>query len=245
MNVLNVKFEQYICKLIKKFKMSHGISNSSVGRKFLMALSGFFLMFFLAQHLAINSLSLFSKDLFNEVSHFMGTNPLIQFVLQPILIFGVIFHLLMGMYLDSQNKSARPIKYAMDNPNENSNWLSRNMLITGVMILLFMLLHFYDFWIPEINTKFINGDWSGILNGEFRYWEELHHKFHNLARVIIYCIAFISLGLHLAHGFQSSFQSVGFNNKHTSTIKKLANLYAVIIPLGFIFIALFHYFTSL
>ena len=108
--------------------MSHGISNSSVGRKFLMALSGFFLMFFLAQHLAINSLSLFSKDLFNEVSHFMGTNPLIQFVLQPILIFGVVFHLLMGMYLDSQNKSARPIKYAVDNASENSNWLSRFIL---------------------------------------------------------------------------------------------------------------------
>ena len=224
--------------------MSNGISNSSVGRKFLMAISGFFLMVFLAQHLVINSLSVISSETFNEVSHFMGTNPLVQFVLQPVLIFGVIFHLIMGMYLDQKNRSARPIKYAIDKPNENSNWISRNMIITGVMILLFLGLHFYDFWIPEINTKFIKGDWTGLHDGKYRYWEELHHKFHNLWRVIIYCLSFVFLALHLLHGFQSSFQSAGFNsNKYTPLIKRLSNLYAILIPFGFIFIALFHHIT--
>lgn len=226
--------------------MSNEISNSSVGRKFLMAISGFFLMFFLVQHLAINSLSVISPETFNEVSHFMGTNPLIQFFLQPLLIFGVIFHLLMGMYLDRKNRSARPIGYAMDKPNENSNWMSRNMIITGITVLLFIGLHFYDFWIPEINTKFVKGDWTGMHDGQYRYWEELHHKFHDLWRVIIYCVSFVFLALHLLHGFQSAFQSAGFNStKYSPIIKKLSNMYAIFIPLGFIVIALFHYITYL
>ena len=66
--------------------MSKGISSTSVGKKVLMALSGFFLMFFLLQHLLINMLSVISVDAFNEVSEFMGTNPLIQFALQPVLL---------------------------------------------------------------------------------------------------------------------------------------------------------------
>lgn len=212
-----------------------------------MALSGFFLMFFLLQHLVINMLSVISADSFNDVSHFMGTNGLIQFVMQPVLLVGVLFHLGMGIYLDFKNKAARPIKYAMDKPSENSSWMSRNMVITGIMIFLFLGLHFYDFWIPEINTKFIAGDWSGVLPGEegFRYFTELQHKFVNPIRVTIYCVSFVFLGLHLLHGFQSSFQSAGFNhNKYTPIIKKLGNLYAIAIPLGFIFIAIFHHLTS-
>ena len=222
--------------------MTQNLASSSIGRKVLMALSGFFLMVFLLQHFSINLLSVIDDNLFNEVSHFMGTNPLIQFVLQPILILGFMFHLFMGIYLDFKNNKARPIKYAMNKPSANSNWMSRNMIISGLMIFLFLGLHFYDFWFPEINTKFIKGDWTGLHDGEYRYWQELNHKFHDLWRVIIYCISFIFLSLHLLHGFQSAFQSAGFNsNKYTPTIKLASNIYAIAIPFGFIFIALFHY----
>ena len=221
--------------------MSKGFSTSSVGRKVLMALSGFFLMFFLLQHLVINLLSVISAEAFNDVSHFMGTNGLIQFVMQPVLLFGVIFHLFMGIYLDFKNKSARPINYVMDKPSENSSWMSRNMIITGIMILLFLGLHFYDFWIPEIQDKFVDGIWDQPT----KYFPHLIHKFESPVRVGIYCVSFVFLGLHLLHGFQSSFQSAGFNhNKYTPILKKLGNLYAIAIPLGFIFIALFHLLTS-
>lgn len=227
--------------------MSQGFSKSSIGRKVLMALSGFFLLFFLAQHFLINMLSVISPEAFNEASHFMGTNPLIQFALQPVLIFGVVFHLAMGIALELKNKQARPIKYAMNKPGENASWMSRNMVITGIMIMLFLGLHFYDFWIPEIKTKFINGDMSGVLPGEegYRYFKELQHKFIDPIRVALYVISFVFLSLHLLHGFQSAFQSVGFrNNKYTPLVKKLGNLYAIIIPLGFIFIAIFHYLNA-
>lgn len=226
--------------------MKTGLSSSSVGRKVLMALSGFFLLFFLIQHLTINLLSVININTFNEVSHFMGSNWGIQYLLQPILMFGVLFHLGMGIYLEFQNKKARPITYAMDKPSENSSWISRNMIISGIMIMLFLGLHFYDFWIPEIKIKFIDGDWSGMQNGKLRYWEELHHKFHDLTRVVIYCISFIFLSLHLMHGFQSAFQSAGFNHtKYTPIIKKLGTLYAVLVPFGFVFIAVYHYLLQI
>ena len=88
----------------------------SIGYKVLMAFSGFFLMFFLLQHLTINLLSVFSEQMFNEVSHFMGTNPLVQFLLQPILIFAVLFHFVMGMFLEYRNNKAREIGYAYNKP---------------------------------------------------------------------------------------------------------------------------------
>lgn len=226
--------------------MSKGFSKSSIGRKILMALSGFFLLFFLLQHFFINSLSVISADAFNAASYFMGTNPLIQYLIQPILLFGVIFHLIMGITLELKNKSARPIQYAMNKPGENASWMSRNMVVTGIMIMLFLGLHFYDFWIPEIKTKFIEGNMSGLNeNGVLRFHEELVHKFVDPIRVGIYVLSFVFLSLHLMHGFQSAFQSVGFSHKkYTPIIKKLGTLYAILIPAGFILIALFHHFIN-
>ncbi len=210
-----------------------------------MALSAMFLMFFLLQHFAINITSVFSPDLFNELSHFMGTNPLVQFALQPILIFGVVFHFVMGFILELKNKKATTIKYAKDNGSANSSWVSRNMIYSGLAILAFMVLHFIDFWIPELNTKYIIGDSSGLLaNGEFRYFEELVHKFENPLRVGAYVVAFIFLALQLLHGFNSAFQSVGQNNKYTKGLKSFGKLYAIGIPLGFVFVALFHHFVN-
>ena len=207
-----------------------------------MALSAFFLMFFLLQHLAINLLSVFSPDTFNEVSHFMGTNPLVQFALQPVLIFAVVFHFVMGFILELKNKKAQGTSYAKNNGAANSTWFSRNMIYSGMTILAFIGLHFIDFWFPEINTKFIQGDWSGVIEGVdgYRYHEELVHKFLNPIRVAAYAVAFVFLGLHLAHGFTSAFQSVGANSLRKK-LEKLGKAYAIIVPLGFIFIALYHH----
>lgn len=217
------------------------LSKSSVGRKVLMALSGFFLLFFLLQHALINFLSVISDDMFNQASHFMGTNPVVQFALQPVLIFGVIFHLGMGMYLEAKNRAARPVKYAYNKPGENSSWVSRNMIITGIMVMLFLGLHFYDFWIPEIKYKYVDV----MMENPTRYIDELIHKFVDPVRVGLYVLSFVFLALHLMHGFQSAFQSVGFNhNKYTPAIKMLGKIYAIVVPATFIFIALFHHLNS-
>ena len=221
-----------------------GFLKSSIGKKIAMALSAFFLMFFLLQHFAINILSIINPDTFNEVSHFMGTNPLVQYVLQPILIFGVVFHFVMGFVLEYKNYTSRSVSYAKNNGNANSSWMSRNMIYSGFAILAFVALHFIDFWFPELNTKYVIGDMSGLHNGEFRYYHELVEKFHNPARVGAYVVAFIFLALHLLHGFNSAFQSVGANNKYTKSLKGFGKVYAITIPLGFIVIALFHFFNN-
>ena len=220
-----------------------GFFKSSIGRKIAMALSAFFLMFFLLQHFAINILSVLNPDLFNEVSHFMGTNPLIQFVLQPVLIFGVVFHFIMGFVLELKNKKANGVNYAKNNGAANSTWMSRNMIWSGVAILAFVILHFIDFWFPEINTKFIQGDWSGTQEGVegYRYFEELQHKFHSHIRTIAYVIAFVFLMLHLLHGFTSAFQSMGATAGRKKTLQNIGKAYSIIIPLGFIFIAIYHH----
>ena len=222
-----------------------GFFNSSIGRKYAMALSAFFLIIFLVIHLAVNITSLFSETLFNDISHFMGTNPLIQFAMQPVLIIGVIFHFVMGFVLEFRNKGSRNVMYTKNMGAANSTWMSRNMIYSGLVILAFIVLHFIDFWIPELNTKYIQGDMSGVLAGEdgYRYFNELQHKFVEPWRVGAYVIAFVLLALHLLHGFTSAFQSVGATMGRTKTMKNIGKIYSILIPLGFIVIALFHHFN--
>ena len=216
------------------------ILSSSIGRKVAMALSGLFLVVFLSQHFTINITSVFSEAIFNQLSHFMGTNPLIQFIMQPILIFGVLFHFLMGFKLEIQNRKSREKKYTKYKGSANAPWVSRNMILSGIVVLSFLGLHMYDFWFPEMNYKYI----EFIPEDPNRYYEELQHKFHDPMRVAFYSISFVFLALHLYHGFASSFQSVGVNNKYSSAIKTFTMAFALLIPAGFIFIALFHHFNA-
>lgn len=214
--------------------------SSSIGRKVVMALSGLFLVSFLLLHVAVNAISLFSADIYNMASEFMGTNWLVQAVMQPILILGVIIHFVMGIRLELQNRSAREVKYAMYKGSANASWMSRNMIISGLVVLAFLALHFYDFWFPEMKFKYMDG-----LSDPDRYYHEMVEKFHSPVRVSIYVVSFILLSLHLLHGFQSSFQSMGVNSKkYTPFIQKLGNVFAVIVPALFIIIALFHHFNA-
>ena len=210
---------------------------SSIGRKVAMALSGIFLVLFLTQHFSINLLSVFSKSMFNQVSHFMGNNPVVQFILQPILIFGVLFHFVMGFVLEIKNSKSRKVKYFTYKGRANASWMSRNMIFSGIVILSFLGLHFYDFWVPEMNYKYV----EVLPLDQNRYFDELVHKFVSPTRVIIYVISFIFLSLHLFHGFASSFQTVGVNNKYSVYIKKITTTFSILVPFGFIFIAIFHH----
>ena len=219
------------------------IFKTSVARKVAMALSAFFLIIFLVIHLAVNFMSVLSPSTFNMLSHFMGTNPLIQFAMQPVLLVGVIFHFVMGFVLELQNKRARGSQpYYSYNGAANASWMSRNMIITGVVVLGFLALHLFDFWAPEMNYKYI----EALQADETRYYGELVERFHNPIRVGIYVLCFVFLCLHLLHGFQSAFQSVGLkDDKRKKLISCLGNWYSYIICGGFIIVALFHYINSL
>ena len=211
--------------------------STSIGKKFAMAISAIFLMIFLLQHFIINITSVFSEEIFNMLSHFMGTNPLVQFILQPILIAGVLFHFIMGFYLEIQNRKAAKYEYQKEKGSANSTWMSRNMITSGLVILAFLVLHFIDFWVPEMNYKYI----EFLPENPNRYYEELVHKFENPFRVAMYCISFVLLALHLLHGFTSSLRSMGTNKSYVSSAKTAGIVYSIGIPLGFCVIAIFHY----
>ncbi|MBW7869031.1 MAG: succinate dehydrogenase cytochrome b subunit [Brumimicrobium sp.] len=213
---------------------------SSIGRKVAMSLSAIFLMIFLLQHLAINITAAWSPELFNELSHFMGYNPLVQYIAQPILVFAVVFHFVTGIILERKNHAARPIKYAKYNGAANSSWFSRHMGPTGLVILVFLGLHLYDFFFPEINSKYIAMDPADPN----RYYPHLVAKFQDPIRVAIYALGFVSLSLHLMHGFGSAFQSLGQNNKYIDALKKFGKAYAILVPLGFIVLGLILHFKG-
>lgn len=220
---------------------------TSIARKVAMALSALFLIVFLVIHLAVNLTSVFSADLFNELSHFMGTNPIVQGVMQPILMLGVIFHFVMGFVLEIQNRKARGANaYARYNGAANSTWMSRNMIISGAVILLFLLFHLKDFWVHEMTVKYVNGDMSGLAaDGGFRYYTDLIIAMSNPFRVAVYVLSFVFLYLHLIHGFQSSFQSIGLkDDKRKKFISKCGKIYSIVICGGFILVALFHFINN-
>ena len=213
---------------------------TTIARKLAMALSGLFLILFLGQHLTINITSVFSEKIFNFLSHFMGNNPVVQFILQPVLILGVVFHFVMGFVLEIKNTKSRSVKYQSYKGSANASLVSRNMIISGIVVLSFLGLHFYDFWVPEINYKYI----EFLPQDPDRYYGELVHKFHSPFRVAIYALSFVFLSLHLFHGFSSSFQSMGLNNKYTRGIKLFTVAFSLVIPAGFIFIAIFHHLNG-
>lgn len=183
--------------------------------------------------------------MFNDVSDFMSRNPFIQYLMQPILMIGVVYHFVMGFVLEIQNKKARgPVGYAVNNASANSSWASRNMIYSGGFILVFLLVHLWQFWIPTINANHFAQD-PNFGQGNY-FMDHLDHVFTSAVTLVLYIIGFIFLSLHLQHGFQSSFQSLGARHaKYTPVIKCIGKIYAIAIPLGFIIIAVYHFIKQL
>ena len=218
--------------------MAKSYFSTAIGRKVLMSLSAIFLLIFLLTHLTINMLSVFNAEMFNEASEFMGTNLLIQYIFQPILFFGVIFHFVMGFILEAKNKASRGNNYVVSKPEVNSSFFSRYMIYSGATILLFLGLHMVDFFFPSISAHYITHE-------ELDSFTMVVRKFQNPIYVGIYVLAFIALAFHLLHGFQSAFQSLGMRHpKYIDSIKVLGKAYSVLVPLGFVFIAVFHFYFN-
>ena len=209
---------------------------SSIVRKFIMALSGLFLIVFLITHLVINSLTLASsKDLFNEAAHFMATNPII-YAMQYVLALGFIIHIGMGIKLTIQNKRARSQEYVYNKMSKNTDLSSRSMIVSGGLVIVFLALHLRDYF---YQMKFV-----GLPEGTTDY-DLVVNLFTNPYYTAVYVIAFIVLGVHLNHGFKSAFQSMGANHKkYNPLIKIVSKAYSIVIALGFSTIAIFHFINQ-
>lgn len=218
---------------------------SAIGKKLVMAFTGVFLILFLIVHCGAN-VCIFVPDhgaTFNKVAHFLGTNWILH-VLEVGLFAGFILHIVQGIALTIQNRSKRPVKYQKTR-RPHTTWYSRSMGLLGVIILIFLIIHLGHFW---IHTRF-----AAIFGGvsEVTYpnktvdnlFGRMQEVFSSGAVVIVYLIALVALGWHLAHGFQSAFRTLGMtSSKYIPIIRGVGFAYAIIVPLIFALMPVAMYF---
>ena len=218
------------------------VFTSSIGKKLVMALSGIFLILFLVAHVGINATifaDLFDPtddgEMFNKAAHFMGSTVVIR-ILEIGLFFFIFLHIIQGLYLEVQNRSRRDVKYAVPMGNKGSKWYSRAMGLLGTILLIFMILHWWHFWMPG---RGITHGWGVVEMQSVSYdGHEMHNMFLMMKQtfqywwvVIVYVVACASLAYHLAHGFQSAFRTMGVHNKRWVTlISSLGLGFSILVP---------------
>ena len=201
---------------------------SSIGKKILMAFTGFFLIAYLIVHATINAFIFFNDNgqTFNTVASFMLHNYVIR-ILEVGLFAGFILHIVQGLILWKQNKSAREIGYKKQNYLKEINWNSRVMGWLGTFILLFLVMHLYHFWINTKSELYFHGP-------EINLYGQMKEIFTNPVWFVLYMIGLASLLFHLLHGFKSAFETFGINNKKwTPLIRGIGVFYSVAICLLF------------
>jgi len=205
------------------------VITSSISKKFVMALAGLFLLTFLPVHLGINLMLLKSDpEPFNKAAEFMATFPVIK-VVEIVLLLAILIHIIYGIVLQIQNWLARPRGYKSGQKAKTS-FFSKFMIYTGGSILIFLIIHFINFYFIKL----------GLVEGDPENFYALAYELFALpGYCILYWICFILLGFHLFHAFSSAFQTVGLNHRIWSpVINIIAFVYAIIIPLGFALIPL-------
>ena len=207
--------------------------NSSIGKKFLMGLTGLFLISFLIVHASINGMIWFNDGgvTFNKWAHFMGTNLIIR-IMEIGLFAGLLLHIVDGLWLYFKNRAARPVKYAYNNEAANSPWYSRSMAILGTLILLFLTVHLSNFW---LKTRFTGVEQYGLdAEHQENLFAMMQQVFQSPKILAVYLIGCFSLFWHLLHGFKSSFQSLGLNHlKYNEGIIVVGIAFSIIVPLIF------------
>lgn len=207
--------------------MSQGFLKSSIGKKVVMGLTGLFLISFLVVHVSINSCIYFNDggETFNAAANFMAHNLVIRIV-EFGLFGGLILHCIQALILTLQNRKARPIAYAKTDGAANSKWYSRSMGVLGSLLLLFLIVHLGNFWLPTKVAVF--------SHQEHNTFENMKEIFSIWYFVAIYLFGVGALCYHLLHGFQSAFQTLGLNHKnYTPTIKKIGFWFSIIVCLLF------------
>ncbi len=219
------------------------LSISSITKKIILALAGLFLICFLLVHMGINLFLLpIHKDheeIFTEAAHFMSTNLFIQ-AFEIVLFAAFIIHIIYAIIIQLQNWKARGHAYKVCIKSKTS-FLSKYLIYSGLLIFLFLLLHLYQFYF--IKLGWVNAPVLANIPApqDEHFFDIAKYLFANdLVFSILYIVAFIILGIHLNHAFQSAFQTLGLNHsKYTPFIKALGTIYALIISIGFSIIPLY------
>ena len=224
------------------------LSNSSVGRKVVMSITGIALILFLTFHMAMNLVAIFSEEGYNMVCEFLGAN---WYALVATLGLAALFviHIIYAFWLTMQNRNARGSeRYAVVEKPKSVEWASQNMLVLGIIVIAGLALHFYNFWykmqfaeIMGIHDAFANGGIAPTDGAAF-----IRETFSCPVYVIIYLVWFAAIWFHLTHGFWSALQTLGWSNKvWFERWKCISNIYSTLLILGFALVVVVFFAKSL
>lgn len=213
---------------------------STVGRKYLMGITGLVWMGFIFGHMAGNMLIFAGADAFNAYGHAIVTNKLLLYGTEVVLVIALIVHVACAVSLTIQNRASRNSRYAMTpNAEKGSSWASRTMAVQGSAILAFIILHLITFKYGKIYETTVDGVPMRDLH------RLVLETFAQPGYVAWYVVCLILLLFHLSHGAHSIFQSFGaLERKMQADLKKGAWVYALVVAGGFlsqpIYVFLFH-----
>lgn len=185
------------------------LSNSSVGRKFIMAITGAVLVLFVTFHCLMNAVAILWPTAYNSVCLFLGANWYALIASAGLAAF-IFVHIIYAVMLTVQNRRARGNqRYAVSHRPKTVEWSSQNMFVLGIVIVAFLVVHMIQFW-AKMQLVEVIGEHSVIPAAAGTLF--LQEAFSQPWTIAVYCIGFIALWFHLNHGIWSMFQSVGWDN---------------------------------
>lgn len=228
---------------------------SSIGKKLIMALTGLFLISFLAVHLVGNLQLIFPEpdgnqlgQAFNEYAYFMTTNPVIKFTSYGLYA-GILLHAIQGLLLWMKNRAARGATgYAVKaNRTAGASKASFRMGALGTVILIFIIVHMVQFWAQMKFTSNVDPvTYAGADHAVKNLYALVAGAYQNIWFVVFYVVSMVFIAFHLFHGFESAFQTLGLNHpKWTPFIKLVGRIYSVVVPFGFAIIPILMYLKQL
>ena len=208
------------------------LCNSSIGRKVVMSVTGVALILFLTFHGCMNLVALFSEEGYNMICEFLGANWYAVVATMGLGALTVV-HIVYAFMLTAQNRTARGTqRYEVTERNPKVEWASQNMLVLGIIVILGLLLHFWNFW---YNMMF--AELSGIATPHdpadgFAY---IVDTFENPVFVVLYIVWLVAIWFHLSHGFWSAMHTLGFSGKvWFNRWKVISQVYSTLLVLGFL-----------
>ena len=210
--------------------------NSSIGRKVIMSVTGMALILFMTFHCCMNLVALFSGEAYNMICELLGAN---WYAVAATAGLGAlaVCHIVYAFILTAQNRRARgDNRYAVTEKPATVEWASQNMLVLGLIVLLGLGLHLFNFWYNMMFAELTHIDVPFHPADGFSY---IQYTFSKPVYVVLYVIWIAALWFHLSHGFWSAMQTVGVNGKvWFNRWKTIGNIYVTLLMLGFLVVVL-------
>lgn len=217
------------------------LTNSSIGRKVIMSVTGIALILFLTFHGCMNVVALFSEEGYNMVCEMLGAN---WYAVAATVGLGalVAIHFIYAIILTLQNRKARGNnRYAVTSKPEKVEWASQNMFVLGVIVVLGLLLHLFNFWYNMMFAELVN-DGQAFIDANIHAadgYSLIALTFQNPVFTVLYLIWFAAIWFHMTHGFWSAFQTLGWNGKiWFARWRNIGMVYVTVLMLLFVVVAL-------